>query len=537
MTTAGRATEPVFGPEDDRIEAALDVAAHNARSPYNVPGFSPVRDELRGVPLEVVRGRIPADLEGVYLRNGTNVQFETTHVRLHTFNGAAMLHQVQFVAGVATYSNTYVRTPRFDIEQSAGREVYVSFSDLAGGGTAALEKIRLVESKKQRGIIPNLSPLESTTASTSVQVHAGEIYCLQETGYPFVLDAAFDGDRLVLDGTGRLERWGGALKSAFSAHVRIDPDRGDMYNLGIDRSTGDVHFGVLEDGSLAHAARVHEQPAGPHGRMAYLHDYFLTEHYLVFPDCSLRGDLARLRDGSMFFFDTTYNLRWGVLPRRPVEGDRVRWFETAEPGFIWHVANAWETSRDGVDRIVMYAPMFESYPADIPIHTPAEPHAKFRRWVLDLGSGAVTTEVLIDHGYERPSLNLRYVGKPNRYVYLLDEERAGYMGKGVLKYDLESERDAGYFDYGDYFGGEALFVPRANARSEDDGYLLELLMADAEAALLVIDAATMEEVARLRLPRRVPFGVHSCWIDERRLDEMKWERAARCERRPDGTNA
>jgi carotenoid cleavage dioxygenase len=94
------------------------------------------------------------------------------------------------------------------------------------------------------------------------------------------------------------------------------------------------------------------------------------------------------------------------------------------------------------------------------------------------------------------------------------------MGKGVLKYDVLDEREAGYFDYGDLYGGEAIFVPRRGATDEDDGYLLDLLMGDDSAALLVIDARAMREVARLHLPSRVPFGVHACWLDEEKLAKL-----------------
>ena len=183
---------------------------------------------------------------------------------------------------------------------------------------------------------------------------------------------------------------------------------------------------------------------------------------------------------------------------------------------IWHVVNAWE--EDGGDRLVLYAPVFSEYPSDVPIHTPKEPPSRLTRWVLDLRSGTVTEERrLLEHGYERPSLNLAFVGKPSRFAYLIDEERAGYMGKGVLKYDLLEQREVAYFDYGRFYGGEALFVPKADAAAEDDGYLLDLLMAEDEADLLVLDAGSMEEVARVHLPTRVPFGVHACWLDNAKL--------------------
>lgn len=117
-------------------------------------------------------------------------------------------------------------------------------------------------------------------------------------------------------------------------------------------------------------------------------------------------------------------------------------------------------------------------------------------------------------------MNLDFVGKKSRYSYLIDEERAGYMGKGVLKYDLLDEKEVSYVDYGEFYGGEALFVPKNGATEEDDGYLLELLMSDTKAEMLIIDAKSMKETARLHLPQRVPFGVHACWIDEKRLSDL-----------------
>jgi hypothetical protein len=41
-------------------------------------------------------------------------------------------------------------------------------------------------------------------------------------------------------------------------------------------------------------------------------------------------------------------------------------------------------------------------------------------------TGTVSEDrVLLEHGYERPSLNFDFVGKKNRYGYLIDEERGG----------------------------------------------------------------------------------------------------------------
>lgn len=78
-----------------------------------------------------------------------------------------------------------------------------------------------------------------------------------------------------------------------------------------------------------------------------------------------------------------------------------------------------------------------------------------------------------------------------------------------------------------WYAQESRFVPRANAASEDDGWLLSYvfdesqLSADGEckpgarSELWVINAKNMADViARIRLPQRVPYGLHGNWFSE-----------------------
>jgi carotenoid cleavage dioxygenase-like enzyme len=517
MSSVALDREPSLEEEEASVARALDAEGYNRRSLYNFFGFKPARTELSHA-LVTISGALPADLAGVYLRNGTNPQFGPESARWHMFDGPGMLHQVQIADGTATYSNTYVRTSRFEIERAAGREVFMNVGEMASGGKAAMAKMALVERKRREGLVPDLR-LEATQSSTAVQFHHDRILCLNEGGYPFALNARKTNLGLVLDGTGRFETWDGRLGSAFSAHPAIDPETGDFYSITVSAAAGTVDVAHVSRGTLLHSGPVHRQD--PKGKMAWMHECALTEHFLIFPDISMRSDPGALLgpEGSVFRFDPDYKLRWGMVSRDLAGASEVRWFETDKAGVVWHLVNAWEErGPDGGVQIVIYGSRFDSYPADIPIHTPAEDHAHLTKWVLDLDSGQVIQDVkLLDWGYERTSFNTAYRGRRNRYAYLLDEQRQGYMGKGVLKYDLLEEREVKYFDYGEYFGGEALFVPRKGAVEEDDGYLLDLLMADNKAELIVIDARAMEERARLRLPQPVPFGVHACWLDEDKL--------------------
>ncbi|ARN76473.1 hypothetical protein BST96_17340 [Oceanicoccus sagamiensis] len=511
------APQPLFAVADKRIRKALDVEAYNRNSPYSGKGFMPVHTELQQSAIRI-EGTIPADFKGVYLRNGTNTQFESTNSRLHMFNGSGMLHQIQVKDGVATYSNTYVKTPAHTIENEQGKEVFGQFGDLAGGGKASFARIITDLLKKRFGVIPSLDMLENGSSTTAIQYHHGKLYCLQETGYPFALNTRVEDGQLVLDGSGDWDTFDGKLDTPFTAHPKIDPETGDWYTYSTHLMSGNIHYSVLSEGKLkSHTQLLQAKPA-----LSFLHDYYLTEHYSVFPDLSMRFDSKEIfgEHQSPFYFDADYKMRFGVIKRDHQQGDDIQWFTTDLPGHIWHTINAWEETRDdGGTDIVLYAPVFREYPSNVPIHTPLEPHAQMHIYRLNLDSGEVTEQrQLMEHFYERPSYNTNYVGKRTQYAYLLDEQGSGgIMGKGVLKYDLINEQEVSYFDYGDHLGGEALFVPKANAVAEDDGYLVDLLMTDDSAYLIIIDASTMEECAKLHLPQRVPYGVHACWLNQEQL--------------------
>jgi carotenoid 9,10(9',10')-cleavage dioxygenase 1 len=511
------APRPLLASGRQLANKKLNVEAHNQATDYSKPGFLPVRQENSHAEI-TVEGEIPADLSGVYLRNGTNYQFDEVASRRHMFNGAGMLHQVQINAGKATYSNTYIRTPRFEAERRLGKESYIEFGDIAGGGKPALFKVIVEALQKRRGVIPALTDLENGSSTTAIQFHHGKLYALQETSLPFELNAQMESGKLTLDGTGQMVDFGGKLDAPFTAHPKIDPATGDWYLYSTDIRSGNIHYGRLSNGELTQFNPLYKaEPA-----IGFLHDYYITENFSIFPDVSLRSDMKRLsgEDGSPFYFDPDYKMRFGVIKRDHQAGEDVTWFTTELPGHIWHTINAWEETReDGGTDIVLHAPVFRDYPADVPIHSSKEPHTQFYVYRLNLDTGQVTDQrELINHFYERPSFNTQYTGKKSQFAYLLDEQRSGgIMAKGVQKYDLLNERELEYFDYGDHLGGEALFVPRDGATAEDDGYLVDLIMTDDKACLIIIDASSMKELARLHLPQRVPFGVHGCWLGDEKL--------------------
>ena len=62
----------------------------------------------------------------------------------------------------------------------------------------------------------------------------------------------------------------------------------------------------------------------------------------------------------------------------------------------------------------------------------------------------------------------------------------------------------------DCWPGEPVFVSRPDASGEGDGVLLSVVLDGAASTsfLLVLDAATLAEIGRARVPHHIPFGFH-----------------------------
>jgi carotenoid cleavage dioxygenase len=104
------------------------------------------------------------------------------------------------------------------------------------------------------------------------------------------------------------------------------------------------------------------------------------------------------------------------------------------------------------------------------------------------------------------------LGGPHRFGYTVGAQFAG-GGSGLFKHDyVTGSREVAALDAG-LLLGEMSFVPNPAARAEDDGILMGFgYHRDSdEGQLLLLDAQTLERVAIVHLPQRVPMGFHGNW--------------------------
>jgi carotenoid cleavage dioxygenase len=150
---------------------------------------------------------------------------------------------------------------------------------------------------------------------------------------------------------------------------------------------------------------------------------------------------------------------------------------------------------------------------------PDSTRVRFERWTIDPAMRRVTRDVIDDAAQEFPRPNETRLGKPYRYAYCMGlTPRRAFVESAtcLFKHDLEG-RSRQVHDFGpDRLPGEFVFIPRPNARSEDDGWLMGYVLDRAQHTtdLVILDAARFEAApqARITIPQRIPPGFHGNWF-------------------------
>ncbi len=437
--------------------------------PFYLRGnFAPVTEEVTERDLPVT-GAIPPVLRGLYVRNGPNPKSGDPG---HWFAGDGMVHGIRLEDGKAAwYRNRWVRTRTFlDGTSFVGPDGTVDHS--------------------------------VGVANTNVVGHAGRIFALVESSFPTELTG-------TLDTVGPCD-FGGRLTTSMTAHPKLCPKSGELHFFGYGFMPPFLTYHRLDAHGTLVQSEVIEVP-GP----TMIHDFNLTEHYVIFMDLPIVLDLERALNGKEFpyIWSDSYGARLGVMPRGGTNAD-VRWFEV-EPCYAFHPLNAYESGHRIVIEVARYPELWRCTPNTF---DPAFLH----RWTIDLERGRVGEEPLDDRSLEFPRVDDRRVGSQHRYGYAVTTTFAdgAINGASIVKYDLKTGAREEH-DFGPRrVPGEAVFVPATAGASDEEGFLLLYVYDEADDAsdFVILDASALaaKPVATVRLPQRVPYGFHGNWIVDAR---------------------
>jgi carotenoid cleavage dioxygenase len=438
---------------------------------YLEGNFAPVADETTAVDLTVT-GTIPGWLDGRYLRNGPNPT-NTDPATYHWFTGHGMIHGAELRDGRAQwYRNRFVRSA----------QVASELGEPARPGPVHAEM--------------------DFAANTNVIGHAGRTFAIVEAGArPYELDNE-------LDTIGPCD-FDGTLPGGYTAHPKRDPRTGELHAVSYFWGWGNkVQYTVIDRDARVRKVVDVETTGSP-----MLHDMSLTETYAVVYDLPVVFDLDMAMNGRPlpYRWDNDYPARVGLL-RRDADADETRWFDI-EQCYVFHPLNAYD---DG-DRVVIELCRFDRmFDADV-VLGPDGSRPRLDRWTIDTSAGKVLEEQIDDRPQDFPRVDERVVGHRHRYGYTVafdDADAFEFAGGSVLRHDLV----AGTTQSRNFGPGRApsefVMVPSSPDAAEDDGVLMGYVYdTDRDASdLVLLDAGTLDTVAEVHLPVRVPYGFHGNWV-------------------------
>ncbi len=462
-------------------------------NPFLQGFFEPLQMECDAPDL-IIEGEIPKDLHGSFYRNGPNPRYAPLGQH-HLFAGDGMTHAFHIEDGRVSYNNRWIRTTKFKLEDELKRSVISPMNPFE------------CDEEYQNFIFTDKDGI----ANTACVWHGDKLLILEEGHQPFEVDP------ITLESIGSYD-FNGKLTTAMTAHPKVDPVTGELVFFAYMASgpfEPDVAlYKVSREGVLtkSHIIKI------PYPAM--VHDFVVTENYVLFPIFPLTGSLERAIEGKPpFAWEPEKGASIGVMPRNGTADD-VRWVE-CDDIFVFHFMNGFD--KDGLitthQSQFAHAPLFPR--ADGTMMDEVAPY--LTSWSIDMNddSPRVAHQQIDENESEFPQVDPRYAMNAYRYGYYAtphgEKSKEGTMFNAVGKYDHQTgNTERCVFGPRDSAAtSEPIFVPRSDNSAEGEGYLLAVAT-DAEtnrSRLVVMDAQNLGDgpLATAQLNHKVPVGFHGGW--------------------------
>jgi beta,beta-carotene 9',10'-dioxygenase len=464
----------------------MSTATHTPAIATARRGFDSLEEETRldGLP---VQGELPPWLQGSLIRTGPARWEVGDRAMNHWFDGFAMLHRFSFAGGSVSYANRFLESRAYRAARDEGRIAYSEF---------ATDPCR---SLFQR-VSAMFSPKLTDNANVNLTKLGERFISMTETPIPVEFDAE------TLAAAGVPYKPPGQLSTA---HPHMDRATKGMLNYAAKLGPRTSYrFFLLRPESTKPEVIATKPVREP----AYMHSFGLTQRWLVLAEFPFVVNPARLAFSGRPYIE---NYRW-----KPELGTRFHLFDRAtgmsvgpfetEARFGFHHVNSYEEGGEVVVDICTFpdAGIVEDlYMERLRAGKPVTP-GHLERFRISPEAGSVTTERLIDESIELPRINYgRCNERPYRYAWGVGTD-GGWIDR-IVKADVVERRSTAWFEES-CFPGEPVFVAAPDAEAEDEGVLLSIVLdgRKGNSFLLVLDARSLDELARAEVPHHIPFGFH-----------------------------
>lgn len=445
-----------------------------------------------------VEGTLPEWLNGVYLRNGSGLfDFPQQSVK-HWFDGLSLINKFVFQTGKPEilYQSRLLPTTELKTVQITGKLGTSQF------GTQPSKDLL------QR-LINLFKPLHSSD-NTAVNILPLSDIAIALTETPVINQVDVD----TLTKLTPLKFPDKLTYQISTAHPVYDVARKKLLNLAV--SMGIKSFYTLFEMDLITFKRTLICQI-PVKNPAYHHSFFATADYIILVECPYQ-----VSPTSLFFamkgFGPAYieNYHWQpkkntcfiIIDRntrtviKKIEHDAL---------FTFHTANAYQQGSEIILDLIAYENpevIQQLYLKNIVQGHPLK-STRLVRFTANLAKNTLEKQELAQLNCEFPRFNYQKFASNYRYLYTAGWEEDTCFITDLLKWDLQQSTQKIWREDNCY-PGEPLFIAKPKAIEEDDGVVISIVLqaVDEYSFLLVLNAQTWEEQARIRLPHVLPFGLH-----------------------------
>jgi carotenoid cleavage dioxygenase-like enzyme len=452
---------------------------------------------MKNLPIE---GKFPDWLEGNYIRNGPGM-YNLKEKRLnHWFDAMGALHSFNIRGGKVDYICKYIECDSYKYASENGDLKYSEF---------ATDPCRSIFKKVQSYVFPTLPNMTDNPKIHVAKI--GERYmALGETP----MQVEFDPKTLERVGVSEIDP--GAFAYKTTAHPHFEDN--NAYNLVVKfgmQSYYRIHDMIKQGKPLASVSVA---------KPAYMHGFGMSKKYFIIA----AGPLVVVPI-HLLFWKRPYieNHKW--LPNEGAmiwviekETGKVKAKFETDPFFSFHHINAWEEGDELVMDINAYddASIVEHYylrelekpDVNLPIGT-------VRRFRMNLRTKRISSNLVSDACIELPRIDYDRYNTDGNYgftygISLHPEKRVGFYNS-LVKINTKTGQSTYWHSDGCY-PGEPCFIPSPGIKSDQEGVLLSIVLDtnNGNSFLMLLDAITMQEVARAVVPEPVVFGFHAEYFPE-----------------------
>lgn len=501
-----------------------------------------------------VKGSVPSWLEGTLLRNGPGLFSVGDSQYNHWFDGLSLIHSFTFKNGEVSYRSKFLKSDTFKRNIKADRIVVSEFGTMVYPDPCKNIFSRFFTH------LSNVIPDFTDNNLVNIIRYGEDFYAASEINYINQINPE------TLDTIGRVNYRNHIALNLATAHPHYD-EQGNTYNMGTAivalGSPKYVVFKVPHNTSEAG----HKKPALSELKQicsipfrstlfpSYFHSFGMTENYIVFVEQPFKLDMVRLATayvrgvswGNCLKFDKDDITLFHVVNKKTGNPVSTRYYGDAL--VVFHHVNAYEEQDHVVFDLISYKDtnlydMFfiENMTQDtgrlieankcfnppvcqrfvLPLHISKETERGTNLVTLkDTTASAVIQDDgsvyckpdNVFHGLELPRINYKFNTKKYRYIYGSRVEWSPHPNK-IAKVDILTRTHIEWVQEKCY-ASEPVFVASPGATEEDDGVILSSVISPDPSIspfMLVLNARTLEELARAKIPASVHMDLHGYFI-------------------------